>query len=71
LSLQSAHWSYAIGKRIAEGVPFNVHLFDASNSESYEKGGVAGEMSTYERVQVLPAASSAHFLSLRLLSSVF
>jgi hypothetical protein len=45
LSLQSAHWSYAIGKKIAEGVSFNAHLFNASNSESYEKVGCAGAIS--------------------------
>jgi len=42
LSPQSAHWSHAISKKIVEGVPFNAHLFDTSNSENYEKGGVAG-----------------------------
>jgi hypothetical protein len=38
LSLQSARWSYAISKKIAEGVSINAHLFDASDSEGYEKG---------------------------------
>jgi len=37
----------AISKKIAEGVSFNAHLFNASNSESYEKGGVAADISTY------------------------
>jgi hypothetical protein len=37
LSLQSAHWSFAISKKFTEDASFTAHLRYASDSESYEK----------------------------------